>query len=65
MEIITSDICLKVTNREIRPLVTDEPVEFEKSMVQVQDLDKLPTTFGGIYGIYLDITGKLPQGINM
>ena len=30
-------------NRENRPLVTDEPVGFEKQPVEVQDLGKLPT----------------------
>ena len=37
---------------ENRQLVTDEPVEFEKQLVEVQDCMKLTDHFRGIYRIY-------------
>ena len=40
--------------KENRQLVSDEPVEFEKSPVEVhQDCRKRTDHFRGIYGIYL------------
>ena len=36
-------------------LVTDEPVEFEKYPVEVQDCRKITDHFRGIYGIYPDL----------
>ena len=42
-------------NRENRPLVTDELVEFEKQPVEVQQFRKTIDRFGGIYGIYLKL----------
>ena len=39
---------------ENRQLVTDEPVEFEKYPVEVQDFRKITENFRGIYGIYLN-----------
>jgi hypothetical protein len=36
-------------------LVTDEPVEFEKIPVEVQDCRKITNHFRGIYGIYPDL----------
>ena len=38
--------------RENRQLVTDEPVEFEKQPVEVQDCMKITRHFRGIYRIY-------------
>ena len=41
-------------NGQNRPLFTDEPVEVEKELVQVQDVRKsFPLISGGIYRIYL------------
>ena len=37
---------------ESRRLVTNEPVEFEKSPVEVQDCRKITDHFRGIYRIY-------------
>ena len=37
---------------ENRQLVTDEPVEFANSPVEVQDCRKITDKFRGIYGIY-------------
>ena len=42
------------SNRKNGPLVTDEPVEFEKEPVEVKDLEKIADHLGGIYGIYLE-----------
>ena len=38
--------------RENQQLVTNEPVEFEKYPVDVQDCRKITDQFRGIYGIY-------------
>ena len=38
--------------RENRELVTDEPVEFEKLQVEVQDRREITDHFRGIYRIY-------------
>ena len=38
--------------RDNRQLVTNEPVEFEKSPVQVQDCRNITDQFRGIYRIY-------------
>jgi len=45
-----------------RPLVVDEPVEFEKQLVECQDVRKKKIThhFRGIYGICLKLTKKKP-----
>ena len=40
---------------ENRQLVTDEPVEFEKQLVKVQDFRNITDHFRGIYGIYLKL----------
>ena len=37
---------------ENRPIVTDEPVEFEKEPVEVQGCRKITSHFRGIYRIY-------------
>ena len=37
---------------ENQQLVTNEPVEFEKSSVEVQDYKKITNHFRGIYRIY-------------
>ena len=36
-------------NGENRLLVTDEPVEFEKYPIEVQDFNKIPNHLRGIY----------------
>ena len=41
---------------ENRQLVTDEPVEFEKKPVEVQDCRKITDHFRGIYRIYPNLT---------
>ena len=38
---------------EIRLLVTDGPIEFEKKPVQVKTSGKFLISFTGIYGLYL------------
>ena len=38
-------------NGENRPLVTGEPVEFEKSQVEVQDFRKITHHFRGMWNI--------------
>ena len=40
-------------NKEIRPLVTYEPFEYEKLLVEVQGLRKITDHFRRIYGIYI------------
>ena len=40
-------------NGESRLLVTDEPVEFEKQLVEVEDFRKITNDFRAVYGIYL------------
>jgi hypothetical protein len=50
---------------ENRQLVTDEPVEFEKQLVEVQDSRKITNHFRGIFRIYPNlIKGKL-EDVNM
>ena len=44
---------VNLLNGKNRTLITDEPVEFEKYLVQEQDFRKLTNHLGGIYGIYL------------
>jgi hypothetical protein len=50
-------------NRENRPLVTDEPVEFEKDSVEVQDFRKIADHFRGIWRIYLNLAQTLNREI--
>ena len=45
-------------NRENRPLVTDEPIEFENQPIEVQDFKKITHHFRGIYGIYFKLLTK-------
>ena len=45
-------------NGENRLLVTDEPVEFEKQPVEVQDFRKITDHLRGIYTIYLKLIKK-------
>ena len=45
-------------NRENQPLVTDEPVEFEKYLVEVQDFRKITDHFRGIQRIHHKLTKK-------
>ena len=40
---------------ENRHLVTDEPVEFEKEPVEVQDCRQITNHFRGIYRIYSNL----------
>ena len=42
-------------NWEHRPLVTDDPVEFEINLVKVEDFRKITHHFVGIYRIYLKL----------
>ena len=47
-------------NKENRPLVLDEHVEFEKQLVKIQDFRKITDPFAVIYKIFLDL-GMLDQ----
>ena len=50
---------------ENRQLVTDEPVEFEGSPVEVQECRKITGHFRGIYSVYSQVfKGKL-EDVNM
>jgi hypothetical protein len=40
-------------------LVADEPVEFEKQPVEVQEFKRIARHFRGIYGIYLKLIKKI------
>ena len=40
-------------------VVTDEPIEFEKQTVEVQDLKKITDHFRESYGIYLNLLKKI------
>ena len=51
-------------NGENQPLVTDEPVEFEKS-VENQDFKKNTNPFKKIFGIYLNIEREKWRDHNM
>ena len=42
-------------NGRTRPLITDEPVEFEKEPVEVEDFGKITHQFRGIYRIYIKL----------
>jgi hypothetical protein len=44
--------------RENQQLVTNEPVEFEKSLVEVQDCRKITDHFRGIYKIYPNLINE-------
>ena len=50
---------------ENRQLVTDEPVEFEKSPIEVQDCKKIPDHSRGIYRIYPNSIKENPKDVNM
>ena len=52
-------------NGENRLLVTDEPVEFEKQLVEVQDFKKTSNLFTGIQRIYLKVIKKILKDVNM
>ena len=47
---------------ENHPLVDNEPVEFEKYSVEVQDFKNIPERYRGIYEIYFNLT-KINQMI--
>ena len=50
---------------ENRQLVTNEPAEFEKSLVEVQDYRKIANHFRGIYRIYPQFSKGKPEDVNM
>ena len=50
---------------ENRQLVTDEPVEFEKKPVEVQDCRKITGQFKGIYRNIPQFSKGKPKDINM
>jgi hypothetical protein len=51
---------------ENQPLFTDEPVEFEKQLVEVHDFRKITHHFGGMMcGIHLNINKEKPKDHNM
>ena len=45
-------------NGEHRPLVTDDPVEFEKYAVEVQDFSMMTEHLREIHGIHLKLVKK-------
>ena len=47
---------------ENRQLVTDEPVEFEKEPVEVEDFRRITDHFRRIYGIHPQINKKKTEG---
>ena len=49
----------QTNQQENRPLVTDSPVEFEESLVEVQDFRKITDHFREIYGIYLKLMERI------
>ena len=51
--------------RENRQLVTDEPVEFEKLPVEVQDCRQTTDHLRGIHRIYPNLIEEIPEDINM
>ena len=61
-----STLCVYVyryaTNGENRSLVTNEPVEFEKQPVEVENLGRTTNhSRGGIYRMYLALLKKVPN----
>ena len=50
-------------NRESQPLVTNEPLEFEKQLVEAQDFMKITYHFREIRGIHLKLIKKNQKGI--
>jgi hypothetical protein len=48
-------------SRENQLLVTDEPVEFQKQPLEVEDCRKFTDHFRGIYGIHLKLKRKNPK----
>ena len=50
---------------ENRQLVTDEPVEFQKQLVEVQDCRRMIDHFRGVYRIYPDLIRGKPEDVNM
>jgi hypothetical protein len=65
--------CTKITkvqppraiNGENRPLLADEPVEYEKYLNEVQDFKKFADHFKETYEIYLKLIKKIPKNHNM
>ena len=51
--------------RENRQVVTDEPVELEKSPVEVQDGRKITDHFRGISRTYPNLRKGNPEDVNM
>jgi hypothetical protein len=53
-------------NGENRPLLTNEPVEFEEEPAEeVQDLRKITDNFQRICGVYLKFIKEKPEDHNM
>jgi hypothetical protein len=52
-------------NGENQPLVTNEPVEFEKEPIEFQDLRKITHHFRGIYGMHLKLMKRKLKNCNM
>ena len=50
---------------ENRQLVTNEPVEFEKTLLEVQDCRIITDHFRGIYRLYPNIIKGKPKDVNM
>jgi len=57
--------CITNVTGENRQLVTNEPVEFEKYPVEVQDCRKITDHFRGIYRIYPNLINGKPEDVNM
>ena len=53
-----SDIIMHVTPNTINGVVTNEPIDFEKYPVEVQDFMKTTHHFRGINGIYFKLIMK-------
>ena len=52
-------------NGENQPVVADEPVEFDKWPIGVQDFGKITRRFRGIYRIYHKFPKKKPEDHNI
>ena len=50
---------------ENRQSNTDEPIEFKKQAVEVQDCMKITDHFRGIYRLYPNLMKENPKDVNM
>ena len=50
---------------ENRQSITNEPIEFKKQPVEVQDCKKIPDHFRGIYRLYPNLIKENPKDVNM